>query len=48
MRRSVSTTSGDVGEILPVRHLANALPVAYNPHSTGLGFARHDLLIVAA
>ena len=28
----------DVGEIFPVRHLANALLVAYNPHTTGLGF----------
>jgi len=38
----------DVGEIFPVRHLANALLVAYNPHTTGLGFAGRDLLIVAA
>jgi ABC-2 type transport system permease protein len=38
----------DVGEIFPVRHLANALLVAYNPHTTGLGFAGDDLLIVAA
>jgi ABC-2 type transport system permease protein len=38
----------DVGEIFPVRHLANALLVAYNPHTTGLGFAGPDLLIVAA
>jgi ABC-2 type transport system permease protein len=38
----------DVGEIFPVRHLANALLVAYNPHTTGLGFAGKDLLIVAA
>ena len=38
----------DVGEIFPVRHLANALLVAYNPHTTGLGFAGLDLLIVAA
>jgi ABC-2 type transport system ATP-binding protein len=30
----------DVGEIFPVRHLANALLVAYNPHTTGLGFRR--------
>ncbi|MBO0818334.1 MAG: ABC transporter permease, partial [Actinobacteria bacterium] len=37
----------DVGEIFPVRHLANALLVAYNPHTTGLGFAGKDLLIVA-
>jgi len=37
-----------VGEIFPVRHLANALLVAYNPHTTGLGFAGPDLLIVAA
>jgi ABC-2 type transport system permease protein len=38
----------DVGEIFPVRHLADALLVAYNPHTTGLGFAGWDLLIVAA
>jgi ABC-2 type transport system permease protein len=38
----------DVGQIFPVRHLANALLVAYNPHTTGLGFAGKDLLIVAA
>jgi ABC-2 type transport system permease protein len=38
----------DVGEIFPVRHLANALLVAYNPHTTGLGFAGLDLLVVAA
>lgn len=38
----------DVGEIFPVRHLANALLVAYDPHTTGLGFAGMDLLIVAA
>jgi ABC-2 type transport system permease protein len=36
------------GEIFPVRHLANALLVACNPHTTGLGFAGPDLLIVAA
>ena len=38
----------DVGEIFPVRHLVNALLLAYNPHTTGLGFAGLDLLIVAA
>jgi ABC-2 type transport system permease protein len=38
----------DIGEIFPVRHLANALLIAYNPHTTGLGFAGADLLIVAA
>jgi len=37
-----------VGEIFPVRHLVNALLVAYNPHTTGPGFAGQDLLIVAA
>jgi ABC-2 type transport system permease protein len=37
-----------VGEIFPVRHLANALLIAYNPHTTGLGFAGLDLVIVAA
>ena len=38
----------DVGEVFPVRHLASALLVAYDPHTTGLGFAGPDLLIVAA
>jgi ABC-2 type transport system permease protein len=38
----------DVGEIFPVRHLTNALLVACNPHTTSLGFAGTDLLIVAA
>ena len=38
----------DAGEVFPVRHLANALLAAYNPHSTGLGFAGLDLLTVAA
>jgi ABC-2 type transport system permease protein len=38
----------DAGEIFPVRHLAGALLVAYNPHTSGLGFAGRDLLIVAA
>jgi hypothetical protein len=42
------TVLADVGEIFPVRHLANALLVAYNPHTKGLGFAGLDLLIVAA
>jgi ABC-2 type transport system permease protein len=37
-----------VGEVFPVRHLASALLVAYNPHTTGMGFAGPDLLIVAA
>jgi ABC-2 type transport system permease protein len=38
----------DVGAILPVRHLRDALLAAYNPHTTGLGFAGQDLLIVGA
>jgi ABC-2 type transport system permease protein len=38
----------DTGEIFPVRHLANALLAAYNPHTKGLGFAGPDLLIVVA
>jgi ABC-2 type transport system permease protein len=36
------------GEIFPVRHLADALLAADNPHTTGLGFAGLDLLTVAA
>jgi ABC-2 type transport system permease protein len=38
----------DVASVFPVRHLANALLTAYNPNTTGLGFAWRDLLIVAA
>jgi ABC-2 type transport system permease protein len=38
----------DVAGVFPVRHLASALLTAYNPYTTGLGFAGRDLLIVAA
>jgi ABC-2 type transport system permease protein len=38
----------DVANVFPVRHLAAALLVAYNPHTTGSGFAFTDLLIVMA
>lgn len=38
----------DVGNVFPVRHLENALLVAFNPHTTGSGFSGQDLLIVAA
>jgi ABC-2 type transport system permease protein len=38
----------DAGAVFPVRHLRDALLAAYNPHTTGLGFAGQDLLIVAA
>ena len=37
----------DIADVFPVRHLAAALLVAYNPHTTGAGFAGWDLLIVA-
>jgi ABC-2 type transport system permease protein len=37
----------DVADAFPVRHLAAALLVAYNPHTTGAGFAGGDLLVVA-
>ncbi|SRR6266487_1816084 len=37
----------DVGNAFPVKHLADALLVAFNPHTSGLGFAGQDLLIVA-
>jgi ABC-2 type transport system permease protein len=37
-----------VADVFPVRHLAAALLTAYNPHTTGSGFAGIDLLIVAA
>jgi ABC-2 type transport system permease protein len=38
----------DVADVFPVRHLAAALLVAYNPHTAGAGFSGVDLLIVAA
>ena len=38
----------DVADVFPVRHLAAALLTAYNPHTSGSGFAVTDLLIVAA
>jgi ABC-2 type transport system permease protein len=38
----------DVADVFPVRHLAAALLTAYNPYTTGAGFAGWDLLIVAA
>jgi ABC-2 type transport system permease protein len=37
----------DVADVFPVRHLAAALLTAYNPHTTGAGFAGGDLLVVA-
>ena len=36
-----------IASVFPVRHLAAALLTAYNPHTTGAGFAWGDLLIVA-
>jgi ABC-2 type transport system permease protein len=38
----------NVASVFPVRHLAAALLVAYNPHTKGAGFAGWDLLILAA
>jgi ABC-2 type transport system permease protein len=38
----------DIAAVFPVRHLAAALLAAYNPHTSGSGFAGIDLLIVAA
>jgi ABC-2 type transport system permease protein len=38
----------DVGNVFPVHHLVQALLTAYNPHTTGAGFAWADLLVVAA
>ena len=37
----------DVADVFPVRHLAAALLVAYNPHTTGSGISGSDLLILA-
>ncbi len=38
----------DVAAAFPVRHLAAALLVAYNPHTRGPGFDAMDLAVVAA
>jgi ABC-2 type transport system permease protein len=38
----------DIADVFPVRHLAAALLTAYNPHTSGAGFAGTDLLIVLA
>jgi ABC-2 type transport system permease protein len=38
----------DVAAVFPVRHLASALLAAYNPHTSGAGFAWRDLLVVVA
>jgi ABC-2 type transport system permease protein len=38
----------DVSTVFPVRHLAAALLVAYNPHTSGAGFAVRDLAVVVA
>ncbi len=38
----------DVAAIFPVRHLADALLTAYNPHTHGVGLAPADLLVVSA
>lgn len=37
----------DVSDAFPVRHLAAALLIAYNPHTRGDGFSGVDLLILA-
>ena len=37
----------DVAKFFPVRHLASALLVAYNPHTRGAGFSGGDLLVLA-
>jgi ABC-2 type transport system permease protein len=36
------------GELFPVRHLSAALLLAYDPHTSGAGFAGWDLLVVMA
>jgi ABC-2 type transport system permease protein len=37
-----------VADLFPVRHFQQALLAAYNPYSSGLGFAGRDLLIMGA
>ena len=36
----------NVASVFPVRHLSQALLTAFNPHTTGSGFAWHDILIL--
>jgi ABC-2 type transport system permease protein len=38
----------DLAAVFPVRHLAAALLIAYNPHTHGAGFAWTDLIILIA
>jgi ABC-2 type transport system permease protein len=38
----------DVADVFPIRHLAAALLTAYNPHTSGAGFAWADLAIMLA
>jgi ABC-2 type transport system permease protein len=38
----------NIADFFPVRHLAAALLVAYNPNTQGPGFSGNDLLVVAA
>jgi ABC-2 type transport system permease protein len=38
----------DAGKIFPVHALADTLPAAYNPHTTGPGLRWGDLAILAA
>jgi|HubBroStandDraft_1064217.scaffolds.fasta_scaffold10336_2 ABC-2 type transport system permease protein len=35
-----------VGNVFPIRHLQNALLTAYNPHTSGAGFAATDLAVL--
>jgi len=45
---TLPTWLADVANVFPVRHLAAALLVAYNPHTSGAGFSGTDLLVLAA
>lgn len=45
---SLPTWLADVADVFPVRHLGTALLTAYNPNTTGAGFAGTDLLVVVA
>jgi ABC-2 type transport system permease protein len=44
---SIPSWLKDIASIFPVHHLANALLIAYNPHTVGSGFAWKDIGIVA-
>jgi ABC-2 type transport system permease protein len=47
-KNQISSTLRDIASVFPVSHLNNGLFKAFDPSTTGAGFAGHDLLILAA